>query len=105
MIKEITAKVLLSSFKQPDDWFGLKYNMNLYRGCQHQCTFCDNHDRIYRPRDVRKVVGEIILCREMGYRSIDFYDDNFVNSKRHARELCLEMQKQKPGKTPPLLFG
>jgi len=35
MIQEITAKVLLSHVKQPDDWFGLKYNMNLYRGCQH----------------------------------------------------------------------
>jgi hypothetical protein len=31
MIKEVQAKALLSHVKQPDTWFGLKYNMNLYR--------------------------------------------------------------------------
>jgi DNA repair photolyase len=35
MIKEIQAKVMLNPIPQPDTWFGLKYTMNLYRGCQH----------------------------------------------------------------------
>ena len=48
MIKEIRAKVLLSHVKQPDTWFGLKYNMNLYRGCQHQCIYCDSRSECYR---------------------------------------------------------
>lgn len=48
MIKEIQAKVLLSHVKQPDTWFGLKYNMNLYRGCQHQCIYCDSRSECYR---------------------------------------------------------
>ena len=48
MIKEITAKVLLNSVRQPDDWFGLKYNMNLYRGCQHQCIYCDSRSACYQ---------------------------------------------------------
>lgn len=39
MIHEVTAKTLLSSAKHPDPWFGIKYTMNLYRGCQHQCIF------------------------------------------------------------------
>ena len=47
MIKEIQAKVLLSHVKQPDSWFGLKYNMNLYRGCQHQCIYCDSRSLCY----------------------------------------------------------
>ncbi len=47
MIKEIQAKVLLSHVKQPDRWFGLKYNMNLYRGCQHQCIYCDSRSLCY----------------------------------------------------------
>ena len=34
--------------KQPDTWFGLKYNMNLYRGCQHQCIYCDSRSDCYR---------------------------------------------------------
>jgi DNA repair photolyase len=48
MIKEITAKGILNHVKQPDDWFGLKYNMNLYRGCQHRCIYCDSRSECYQ---------------------------------------------------------
>ena len=48
MIKDIRAKVLLNTVRQPDDWFGLMYNMNLYRGCQHQCIYCDSRSACYQ---------------------------------------------------------
>jgi len=48
MIKDIQAKVLLSSAKRPDPWFGIKYTMNLYRGCQHQCIYCDSRSECYQ---------------------------------------------------------
>ncbi len=48
MIKEIKAKTLLNTIRQPDDWFGLKYNLNLYRGCQHQCIYCDSRSLCYQ---------------------------------------------------------
>jgi DNA repair photolyase len=48
MVKEIKAKVMLSHVKQPDTWFGLKYSMNLYRGCQHRCIYCDSRSECYR---------------------------------------------------------
>jgi DNA repair photolyase len=48
MIKEIQAKTLLVRVKGPDDWFGLYYNMNLYRGCQHQCIYCDSRSECYQ---------------------------------------------------------
>jgi DNA repair photolyase len=48
MIKEIQAKVLLSQVTQPDTWFGLKYNMNLYRGCEHRCVYCDSRSECYQ---------------------------------------------------------
>jgi DNA repair photolyase len=48
MIREIQAKTLLSSAKQPDPWFGIKYTMNLYRGCQHQCIYCDSRSECYQ---------------------------------------------------------
>lgn len=47
----IRAKTLLGHVKQPDDWFGLKYNMNLYRGCQHQCIYCDTRSECYQIED------------------------------------------------------
>ncbi|HSO26485.1 MAG TPA: radical SAM protein [Anaerolineales bacterium] len=47
MIQTIEAKSLLNPVKQPDTWFGLKYNMNLYRGCQHRCIYCDSRSQCY----------------------------------------------------------
>jgi DNA repair photolyase len=55
MIEEITAKTILNHVKQPDTWFGLKYNMNLYRGCQHQCIYCDSRSDCYRIEDFAKI--------------------------------------------------
>jgi DNA repair photolyase len=48
MIHEVIAKTLLSSAKQPYSWFGIKYIMNLYRGCQHQCIYCDSRSECYQ---------------------------------------------------------
>ena len=48
MIQEIQAKTILNHVKQPDTYFGLKYNMNLYRGCQHQCIYCDSRSECYQ---------------------------------------------------------
>ena len=58
MIKEIQAKVLLSHVKQPDTWFGLKYNMNLYRGCQHRCIYCDSRSACYQ---IDNFDGEVLV--------------------------------------------
>jgi len=47
MIKDIAAKTLLSSTKRPDPWFGIKYTMNLYRGCSHQCIYYTQLDWLF----------------------------------------------------------
>ncbi|MBN1814811.1 MAG: radical SAM protein [Anaerolineae bacterium] len=57
-VKEIQAKVLLSHVRQPDTWFGLKYSMNLYRGCQHRCIYCDSRSECYQIEDFD---GEVLL--------------------------------------------
>lgn len=59
MIKEIMAKVILNTVRQPDDWFGLKYNTNLYRGCQHQCIYCDSRSECYRIEDFSDVLVKV----------------------------------------------
>jgi DNA repair photolyase len=56
VIKEIQAKVLLAHVQHPDAWFGLRYNMNLYRGCQHQCIYCDSRSECYGIEDFRDVL-------------------------------------------------
>jgi len=57
-VREIQAKALLSHIKQPDTWFGLKYNMNLYRGCQHRCIYCDSRSACYQIEDFD---GEVLV--------------------------------------------
>jgi DNA repair photolyase len=58
MIREIQAKTLLAHIKQPDTWFGLKYNMNLYRGCMHRCIYCDSRSECYQIEDFD---GEVLV--------------------------------------------
>jgi DNA repair photolyase len=55
MAEEIYARTILNSFKEPDPWFGIKYNMNLYRGCRHQCIYCDSRSECYRIEDFSRV--------------------------------------------------
>jgi len=52
MVTEISTKTILNHVKQPDTCFGLKYNMNLYRGCQHQPIYCDSRSECYRLGDL-----------------------------------------------------
>ena len=45
----IPAKTIISTVKGgPDPWFGFYYNMNLYRGCQHACIYCDSRSACYQ---------------------------------------------------------
>lgn len=48
MTEAVEAKSLLSRTKNPDAWFGVVWNMNLYRGCQHGCIYCDSRSECYR---------------------------------------------------------
>ncbi len=58
VVKYIQAKTILSHVKGKDDWFGLKYNMNLYRGCAHGCIYCDSRSECYQIGDFD---GEVLV--------------------------------------------
>ena len=47
VVREIQARTLLNRVAGPDPWFGLDYGMNLYRGCQHRCVYCDSRSACY----------------------------------------------------------
>ncbi len=49
VIKKIQAKSILSPLRSKGfDPFGLSYNLNIYRGCQHQCIYCDSRSHCYQ---------------------------------------------------------
>ncbi|MGM9988547.1 MAG: SPL family radical SAM protein [Bacillaceae bacterium] len=56
MIETIEAKSLLQKVKfDGSNWFGITYNMNLYKGCCHGCIYCDSRSNCYRIDNFDKV--------------------------------------------------
>jgi len=55
MIQYIETKSILSKLRQKDTWFGIAYNMNLYRGCQHGCIYCDTRSECYGINDISAI--------------------------------------------------
>ena len=45
MLETVPAKTIVTRAK--GGWFGIDYNMNLYRGCCHGCIYCDSRSACY----------------------------------------------------------
>ncbi len=48
VIREVNAKSILRKHKKIDSWFLTNYSMNLYRGCAHNCVYCDGRSEKYQ---------------------------------------------------------
>jgi DNA repair photolyase len=46
-VTEIEAKSVLRRHRKIDSWFVSRYGMNLYRGCFHNCVYCDGRAEGY----------------------------------------------------------
>lgn len=54
-IDYIETKSILSRLRSKDNFFGVAYNMNLYRGCQHGCIYCDTRSSCYGIGDISRI--------------------------------------------------
>ena len=63
------------------------------RGCPYRCTFCTTSRMFapYRQRSVDNVMAEIRMYKNMGFRYMNFEDDNFTADKARAKEICRRM--------------
>jgi len=59
-IQEIKAKSILLKRGKIDSWFVSRYGMNLYRGCTHNCVYCDGRAERYR---VDGIFGENVAVK------------------------------------------
>lgn len=50
----VPAKTIVTKTKS-SEWFGMDYNMNIYRGCCHGCIYCDSRSNCYGINDFDKV--------------------------------------------------
>lgn len=51
----IPAKTIVTKTKAPARWFGIDYNMNIYKGCCHGCIYCDSRSDCYGVDDFDRV--------------------------------------------------
>ncbi|MCO1600718.1 SPL family radical SAM protein [Desulfosporosinus nitroreducens] len=51
----IPAKAILSGYSGDNNWFGNNYNMNIYKGCNHGCIYCDSRSECYHVENFDKV--------------------------------------------------
>lgn len=51
----IPANTILSGYSDGNSWFGVNYNMNIYKGCCHGCIYCDSRSECYRIEDFDEV--------------------------------------------------
>ncbi len=87
-IQEIEAKSLLRKHKRIDSWFVSRYGMNLYRGCEHACVYCDGRDEKYQ---VNGDFGSQISVKS--------------NAAAILRKELDPARKRKPMKPSPIILG
>ncbi|MCX4364689.1 MAG: radical SAM protein [Bacilli bacterium] len=65
----IEAKTIMTKVKNGDSWYGVDFNMNLYRGCSHGCIYCDSRSDCYKIEGFDRVRSKkdalLILEREL----------------------------------------
>lgn len=54
----VKAKTILTKAKNGNEWYGVDYNMNLYRGCSHGCIYCDSRSDCYHIENFDIVKGK-----------------------------------------------
>lgn len=95
-IETVPAKSILTKVNSRYGWFGVDYNINLYKGCCHGCIYCDSRSSCYQIGNFDRVrVKENaipILERELrskrspGIVGMGAMSDTY---SPHERELCL----------------
>lgn len=100
MIKSIPAKQILQKVKFDNSrWFGIDYNMNLYRGCPHGCIYCDsrstvynieNFDQVrYKENVIETLKKELHSKRKKGVVGIGAMSDTY---NPFEKDLCITQQ-------------
>ncbi len=89
----IPSKTIVTRTKNPS-WFGADYNMNIYRGCNHGCIYCDSRSECYgvedfgtvrAKKDALEIIGrELAAKRKKGVVATGSMSDPYnAEEKRH----------------------
>ncbi len=103
MITHMQAKTLLSRVSCPDGWFGARYNMNIYRGCEHRCIYCDSrsecyqianfdHELLVKVNAIELLEKELPRKRMKGTISTGAMSDPYTPAERDYRLTCQALE-------------
>jgi len=62
----VPAKSIVTRVAGDYGWFGVDYNMNIYRGCSHGCIYCDSRSLCYQIEDFDRVRAKQDALRIIG---------------------------------------
>lgn len=95
-MKFIKAKTILTKVGYGDAWYGVDYNMNLYRGCSHGCIYCDSRSNCYnienfdvvrsKENALKILENELVRKKEKGVIGIGSMSDTY-NPKEKDLEI------------------
>jgi radical SAM superfamily enzyme YgiQ (UPF0313 family) len=82
-------------------------NVMSTRGCPFCCSFCTTSRMFYpyRERSVDSVISELRYYKELGFKYMNFEDDNFTANKERAKEICRRMIKENLTFKETFFFG
>ena len=68
-------------------------NLMTSRGCPFECIFCTTSRMFhpYRYRTPDNVIKELEMYKKMGFKYVNFEDDNFTANKNRAKEILRKM--------------
>lgn len=82
-------------------------NVMSTRGCPYKCSFCTTSRMFapYRSRSIDNVMEEIRMYKRMGFKYMNFEDDNFTADKERAKEICRRIIKENLQFKETFFFG
>lgn len=82
-------------------------NVLTTRGCPFRCSFCTTSRMFhpYRERSVDSVINELKYYKKLGFKYMNFEDDNFTANKERAKEICRRMIKENLVFNETFFFG
>lgn len=72
-------------------------NILTTRGCPYSCSFCSSSKMFtpYRERSIESVIEEIRIYKKMGFKYLNFQDDNLTANKERIKKLLKRMISEK----------
>lgn len=102
-MEQVKTKTILTKAKYGGAWFGIDYQMNLYRGCSHGCIYCDSRSDCYHIKNFDIVKGkenaieilkkELLTKKQTGVIGIGAMSDTYnpYEIKYHITRDALEL--------------